>query len=62
MHVIGVGFGRTGTASLRSALDRLGAGPCYHMSDVMRDPTRARAWLAASRSDHPDWDSLFAGS
>jgi hypothetical protein len=42
-------------------MDRLGAGPCYHMSDVMRDPARARAWLAATASGNPDWGSLFAG-
>jgi hypothetical protein len=56
-----VGFGRTGTTSLKLALERLGAGPCYHMLDVMQDQTRARAWLAAGQSQRPDWSSLFAG-
>jgi hypothetical protein len=61
MHVIGVGFGRTGTASLKVALERLGVGPCYHMFNVIAEPTRARAWLAAARGERPDWDEIFAG-
>lgn len=56
-----MGFGRTGTASLKDALESLGVGPCYHMLDVMQDHARARAWLAAARSPQPDWASLFAG-
>ena len=35
MKVIGVGFGRTGTMSLKAALERLGAGPCFHMIDLI---------------------------
>ena len=65
MHVIGVGFGRTGTASLKEALERLGIGPCYHMQDVLRDPSRARAWLTAAEQvaagGRPDWEGIFAG-
>jgi hypothetical protein len=60
MRVIGVGFGRTGTASVKLALERLGLGPCYHMSEVIERPQRAGDWLAATR--HPvDWDRMFAG-
>ena len=36
MRVIGSGFGRTGTASLKAALETLGFGPCYHMIVVVR--------------------------
>ena len=61
MRVIGVGFGRTGTASLKSALDTLGLGPCYHMTDVMADPRRIRQWRAIGRGAAPDWDAVFAG-
>jgi hypothetical protein len=61
VRVIGAGFGRTGTASLKVALESLGAGPCYHMLDVMQDHARARAWSAAASSPDPDWASLFAG-
>lgn len=36
--VIGSGFGRTGTASLKRALEMLGFGPCHHMEEVMTNP------------------------
>ena len=61
MQVIGVGFARTGTTSLKSALQALDLGPCYHMMDVMSDPRRIRQWLAIGRGAPPDWDQVFAG-
>ena len=41
--VFGAGFGRTGTMSLKVALDTLGVGPCHHMAegtDFMSDNFR----------------------
>ena len=35
MKLIGVGFGRTGTMSLKGALEQLGANPCFHMIDLI---------------------------
>jgi Sulfotransferase domain len=61
MRVIGVGFARTGTASLKLALERLGVGPCYHMFEITDQPARARGWLAAARGQQPEWDTIFAG-
>ena len=49
MDVIGVGMGRTGTLSLKYALEELGFGPCYHMVEVEREPERGFAWLDAAR-------------
>ena len=51
VKVIGVGFGRTGTMSLKAALERLGAGPCFHMIDlIMGEQKGARpAVLGADR-------------
>ncbi|MBA3389303.1 MAG: sulfotransferase family protein, partial [Rubrobacter sp.] len=34
MRVVGAGFGRTGTTSLKAALERLGFGPSYSLSEV----------------------------
>ena len=31
LQVIGAGFGRTGTATTKAALEILGFGPCHHM-------------------------------
>jgi hypothetical protein len=38
LEVIGAGFGRTGTMSLKVALEELGFGPCYHMTEVFEHP------------------------
>jgi len=60
LKVIGAGFGRTGTASLRVALEQLGVGRAYHMAEVMRNPEAPGLWLDAARGD-PDWDKIFDG-
>ena len=60
LEFIGAGFGRTGTYSLKAALEHLGFGPCHHMSKVIDDPRQVEAWseVAAGR---PDYDAIFAG-
>jgi len=59
--VIGAGVGRTGTTSLKVALERLLGGPCYHMYEVFRHPAHVPIWHAAVRGEDPDWDALFRG-
>jgi hypothetical protein len=62
MQVIGAGFGRTGTLTLKAALEELGAGPCYHMVEVLwGDTSRLPLWQAAASGDDVDWQALFAG-
>ncbi|MFZ5892760.1 MAG: sulfotransferase family protein [Myxococcota bacterium] len=61
MKVIGAGFGRTGTRALKSALERLGYGPCYHMSEVINQPQRVRQWFEIASGAPPKWDEVFAG-
>ncbi|MGH3239744.1 MAG: sulfotransferase family protein [Spirillospora sp.] len=61
MKVIGAGFGRTGTASLQTALERLGFGPCYHMWGVIAEPHRIRHWIGREDGRAADWDEVFAG-
>ena len=46
LKVIGAGFGRTGTDSMRQAMNILGLGPCHHMFEVTRDPEQKRLWRA----------------
>jgi hypothetical protein len=60
LRVIGVGFGCTGTYSLKTALEELGFGPCYHMTEVLRPPRRAGDWEAAANSETVDWDEVFS--
>ena len=59
MKVIGAGFGRTGTVSLKAALEELGFGPCYHMFEVFGHPEHVDFWEAAWRGDPVDWDEIL---
>lgn len=61
LEVIGAGFGRTGTRSLKDALETLGVGACYHMAEVFANPEHVAVWDDASRGKPVDWDALFAG-
>jgi hypothetical protein len=63
MDVIGVGLGRTGTASLKTALEQIGFGPCYHMMEVLDQPERVRQWRRIGDADGQgvNWDAVFAG-
>lgn len=60
LSVIGAGFGRTGTESLKRALERLGFGPCHHMHEVFRDPPSAEVWRAGVRGEPIDLAALLA--
>jgi hypothetical protein len=59
IQVIGAGFGRTGTSSLKVALEELGFGPCYHMTEVIRHPEHVAMWKAAAEQGSVDWATLF---
>jgi len=61
MQVFGVGFGRTGTMSLKIALEKLGMGPCYHMREVVLRPSHIKLWYDISHGEHPNWNRLFSG-
>jgi hypothetical protein len=61
LEVIGAGLGRTGTHSLKLALDELGFGPCHHMSEVMTNPTQRDRWRAKARGEAIDWEALYEG-
>jgi hypothetical protein len=60
LMVIGTGFGRTGTASAKTALEELGFGPCYHMYEVMGKADHIEQWRRAGRGEPVDWHTLFA--
>lgn len=61
LSVIGAGFGRTGTESMKLALETLGLGPCHHMKEVLADPSQMALWRGLARGEVPDWDAAFAG-
>ena len=61
MDVIGVGFGRTGTLSLKVALERLGFGPCMHMLPLLEDAERAALIHRAADGDLGSLDRALTG-
>lgn len=61
LQVIGAGLGRTGTHSLKLALETLGFGPCYHMAEVFEHPGHAEAWHALTDGRSNDFDAVLSG-
>jgi hypothetical protein len=60
LKVIGAGFGRTGTMSLKLALEQIGFGPTYHMVEVFKNPEAPALWLDAAEGK-PAWGRIFDG-
>lgn len=61
IKVIGAGFGRTGTMSLKSALEELRLTKCYHMIELINNPELVGYWEQANQGESVDWDVLFDG-
>ncbi|MEU1055273.1 sulfotransferase family protein [Streptomyces sp. NPDC005876] len=61
LEIFGAGFGRTGTLSLRTALERLGYGPCHHMLRLLECPDALVLWRAAARGESVDWTQAYDG-
>lgn len=59
LQVIGSGFGRTGTASLKIALEKLGFGPCHHMTEIFGHPEQVATWQAYVAGQPVDWGKFF---
>ena len=61
LEVIGAGLGRTGTLTLKTALEALGFGPCHHMLEVFANPEQVPFWNRAAAGEAVEWDEVFAG-
>src|SRR5882672_8609763 len=62
LRIVGAGLPRTGTSSLRLALEQLLGGRCYHMSVIPGHPfDLGTGWNGALAGDTPDWHQVFAG-
>ncbi|MEV6502791.1 sulfotransferase family protein [Streptomyces prunicolor] len=59
LEIIGAGFGRTGTLSLKAALERLGCGPCHHMQEVFSHQETISHWERAARGEGVDWQEIY---
>ena len=61
MQLLGVGFGRSGTMSLKGAIEELGF-PCFHMIDLIVGENRERdlqGWIKVADGEPVDWDEVF---
>lgn len=61
LQVIGAGWGRTGTESLKKALEILGYNKCYHMFELMKEGSRLKYWEELDATRYTDFDALFEG-
>jgi hypothetical protein len=61
LAIIGSGFGRTGTMSMKMALEQLGFGPCHHMTEVIGNPAQPAHWKAIAAGQQVDWAEVFKG-
>ena len=61
VSVIGAGLGRTGTMSLKYALEQIGFAPCFHMIELMKVPERIALWDRAGSGEAVDWDTVLQG-
>ena len=61
MKIIGTGVGRTGTYSLKLAINQLGYGPCHHMEEVLHKmPIQVPLWVSAVKGE-PNWSAMYDG-
>jgi Sulfotransferase domain len=61
LQIVGAGLGRTGTHSLKLALERVLGGPCYHMIEVFEHPEHADMWRRAAEGEAVDWSAFPEG-
>ena len=61
LQIVGAGLGRTGTHTLKLALERLMGAPCYHMFEVFGHPEHVPMWHAAMINQPLDWSVVFDG-
>jgi hypothetical protein len=60
LRVVGAGLGRTGTNSLKLALEELLGGRCYHMLEAIQRPADTAVWKAALRGERVKWEVLLS--
>ncbi len=61
MKIINAGFGRTGTTSLKAALEQLGFAPVHHSTDLILHPEHVGIWERAAAGEVVDWRAFYRG-
>lgn len=59
VKVINAGVGRTGTMSLKIALEQLLGGKCHHMVEMFGNEEQIAGWIGAIEGRPTDWDVLL---
>jgi len=59
LQVVGAGVSRTGTHSLKIALERLLGAPCHHMREIVATPEQIPGWIDAIEGRPVDWSVLL---
>ena len=61
IKIIGAGFPRTGTTTLKRSLETLGLKKVYHMKELLVNPTMLHYWKTLDETGDTDWDGLYNG-
>lgn len=61
LKIIGAGFPRTGTTTLKGSLETLGFKHVYHMKELLVNPEKLHYWKTLDETGDTDWDSLYKG-
>ena len=59
LRIVGAGLGRTGTSSLKRALETLLGAPCHHMNEVLADPAQIPVWHGAAAGAPVRWPEIL---
>lgn len=61
IKIVGAGFPRTGTNTLKKALEQLGYSKTYHFKEMIANPTDLDYWLTLEKTGTTNWDELYEG-
>ena len=61
INIIGVGVGRTGTYTLKLAINQLGFGPCHHMEEVLKNMDVQVSFWSETLKGNTNWSSIYDG-
>lgn len=61
IQVIGAGFPRTGTTTLKRSLEQLGFDKTHHMKELIVRPERLHYWKELEKTGTTDWEGLYEG-
>ncbi|MCB0461256.1 MAG: sulfotransferase [Flavobacteriaceae bacterium] len=61
IKIIGAGFPRTGTTTLKKALETLGYKDTYHFKDLIANPKKLKHWKELEENGNTNFEQLFDG-